>query len=207
MAVRKLLPWALSATLMFSAGTALAQSNQNNWLGIDGTPWRTGDGSQCWRDSSWTPATANPNCDGAISPVIAPVEAAPTQELPPPTPITERVSYSADTFFNFDKATLRPEAKEVLDEMVRRLQYIDLEVIVATGHTDSTGPAAYNMNLSLRRAEAVKAYLVSHGVPDDRIYIEGKGETQPVATNNTRAGRAQNRRVVIEIVGTVTRTR
>ena len=81
---------------------------------------------------------------------------------------------------------------------------INLEVVIAVGHTDSTGPEAYNQGLSVRRAEAVKAYLVSKGIEANRVYTEGKGEKQPVADNRTRDGRAKNRRVEIEVVGTRT---
>jgi OmpA-OmpF porin, OOP family len=79
---------------------------------------------------------------------------------------------------------------------------IALEVVIAVGHTDSTGAAGYNQKLSNRRAEAVKAYLVSKGIESNRIYTEGKGLTQPVADNATREGRAKNRRVEVEVVGT-----
>ena len=79
---------------------------------------------------------------------------------------------------------------------------INLEVVIAVGHTDATGPASYNQALSNRRAEAVKAYLVSKGIESNRIYTEGKGLTQPVADNSTREGRAKNRRVEVEVVGT-----
>ncbi len=79
---------------------------------------------------------------------------------------------------------------------------MDVEVVVAVGHTDTTGPASYNQRLSVRRAEAVKAYLVSNGVPAGRIFTEGKGEMNPIANNDTRAGRAKNRRVEVELVGT-----
>ncbi|HSO93160.1 MAG TPA: OmpA family protein, partial [Candidatus Dormibacteraeota bacterium] len=75
----------------------------------------------------------------------------------------------------------------------------------ATGHTDSVGSDSYNYRLSMRRAEAVKAYLVSGGIEANRVFVEGKGEKQPVADNTTADGRAQNRRVQIEVVGTRTR--
>ena len=77
-----------------------------------------------------------------------------------------------------------------------------LEVIIAIGHTDSIGSDAYNLKLSVRRAEAVKAYLVSKGIEPNRIYTEGKGKAQPIADNRTAEGRAKNRRVEIEVVGT-----
>jgi OOP family OmpA-OmpF porin len=79
---------------------------------------------------------------------------------------------------------------------------VALEVIIAVGHTDSVGSDAYNQKLSVRRAEAIKAYLVSKGIEKNRIYTEGKGEKQPVADNKTAEGRAKNRRVEIEVVGT-----
>lgn len=204
MATTKILPWIVSAMLISSVGSAFAQSNEDNWLGVDGTTWRNGDNTLCWRDAFWTPATANAQCDGALQAATS-LQPVGQPSAQPVTVTTEKVTYAADTFFDFDKAVLKPGAKEVLDEMVRRLQNVELEVIVTTGHTDSVGPAAYNQKLSLRRAEAVKAYLVNRGIPADRIFVEGKGETAPVATNSTRAGRAQNRRVEIEVVGTVTR--
>lgn len=70
------------------------------------------------------------------------------------------------------------------------------------GHTDSVGPEEYNQRLSVRRAESVKAHLVGQGIEANRIYTEGKGESQPVADNSTKEGRAKNRRVEIEVVGT-----
>jgi len=92
-----------------------------------------------------------------------------------------------------------------LDELVAQSKGVDIEVVVATGHTDATGPESYNQALSIRRAESVKAYLVDKGMDASKIFTEGKGETQPVADNRTRDGRAQNRRVVIEVVGTRTK--
>jgi OOP family OmpA-OmpF porin len=128
-----------------------------------------------------------------------PVAQAP--EAPVVAPTVTKVTLNADTFFDFDKSTIKPEGRQVLDQVADTVQSIDLETLIATGHTDSIGAEAYNQKLSERRANAVKAYLVNKGVPADRIYTEGKGEAQPVASNKTREGRAQNRRVEIEIVG------
>jgi OOP family OmpA-OmpF porin len=119
-----------------------------------------------------------------------------------PVPSSEKVTYAADAFFDFDKATLKPEAKEKLDDLVEKTKQINLEVIIAVGHTDSVGKDAYNQKLSVRRAESIKTYLVSKGMEANRVYTEGKGEKQPVASNKTAEGRAKNRRVEIEVVGT-----
>ncbi|WP_035623913.1 outer membrane protein OmpA, partial [Hydrogenophaga intermedia] len=126
----------------------------------------------------------------APAPAAAPVAAA------------TKVTYAADAFFDFDKAVLKPEGRAKLDDLAGKVQGINLEVVIAVGHTDSTGAAAYNQALSVRRAEAVKAYLVSKGIESNRIYTEGKGLTQPVADNATREGRSKNRRVEVEVVGT-----
>ncbi len=112
------------------------------------------------------------------------------------------MTYAADAFFDFDKVVLKPEGKAKLDDLVNKIKAINLEVIIAVGHTDSVGSDAYNQKLSVRRSEAVKAYLVSKGIEKNRVYTEGKGEKQPVADNKTTEGRAKNRRVEIEVVGT-----
>jgi OOP family OmpA-OmpF porin len=113
-----------------------------------------------------------------------------------------KVTYAADAFFDFDKSVLKPEGKAKLDDLAAKVKDINLEVVIAVGHTDATGPDGYNQKLSVRRSEAVKAYLVSKGIEKNRIYTEGKGEAQPVADNKTREGRAKNRRVEVEVVGT-----
>ena len=97
---------------------------------------------------------------------------------------------------------LKPEGRAKLDDLVSKIRDVNLEVIIAVGHTDSIGSDAYNQKLSVRRAEAVKAYLVSKGIERNRVYTEGKGEKQPIADNRTKEGRAKNRRVEIEVVGT-----
>ncbi len=157
----------------------------------------------CWRTGYWTPADAVVvGCDGVEA--AAPMAAAPVPApAPAPVPVvsSEKVTYSADAFFDFDKSIVKPEGQEALDKLVKHMEGVDIEVIIATGHTDWTGTEEYNQALSIRRAEAVKAYMVSKGVDPKQIYTEGKGELQPVASNKTREGRAKNRRVEIEVVG------
>jgi OOP family OmpA-OmpF porin len=168
----------------------------------------------CWRTGYWTPAIANCECDKDLlprqvcepppppKPAVAPPPAPKPAAKPAPKPVTEKVTFAADVFFDFDKAILKPEGKSKLDDLVGKLKGIALEVIIAIGHTDSVGSSEYNQKLSVRRAEAVKAYLVSKGIEPNRIYTEGKGKTQPIADNRTAQGRAKNRRVEIEVVGT-----
>ena len=114
------------------------------------------------------------------------------------------MTFAADAFFDFDKSILKPEGKAKLDDLTSKLSGMNLEVIIAVGHTDGVGSDAYNQKLSVRRADAVKAYLISKGIEANRVYTEGKGKKQPIADNKTAEGRAKNRRVEIEVVGTRT---
>jgi OOP family OmpA-OmpF porin len=121
---------------------------------------------------------------------------------PKPKPVAEKVTFAADVLFDFDKSVVKPDGKSKLDDLAAKVRGVNLEVVIAIGHADSIGSDAYNQELSVRRAESVKAYLVSKGIEANRIYTEGKGEKQPVADNRTREGRAKNRRVEIEVIGT-----
>jgi len=200
------------ALLIATAALATAAGAQeiHNWRSAAGDVWKNVDG-QCWRDASWTPATAAAGCGGALA---APAAAAPAPAAAPaaaaaaapkaaaPAAAAAKVTYAADAFFDFDKSVLKPEGKAKLDDLTGKVKGINLEVIIAVGHTDSVGSDAYNQKLSVARAESVKAYLVSKGIEKNRVYTEGKGEKQPVADNKTAEGRAKNRRVEIEVVGT-----
>jgi len=222
--MKKLNKVALLFAVTAIAGVASAQTRPaaadggnrvDQWSnGTNELVWKNGTNDLCWRDSFWTPATAAKGCDGALvppppppPPTAAPAPAptaAPTPAPTPQPPAATKVTYAADAFFDFDKSVLKPEGKAKLDDLVSKVQGINLEVIIAVGHTDSVGSAEYNQKLSVRRAEAVKAYLVSKGIEKNRVYTEGKGKTQPVADNKTAEGRAKNRRVEIEVVGTRT---
>jgi OOP family OmpA-OmpF porin len=149
---------------------------------------------------------AAPVVAAVAAPAAAPVVAAPVAAAPAapaqPAVTVEKVTFAADAFFDTNKAVLKPEAKAKLDDLASKIKAITLEVIIAVGHTDSDASDAYNQKLSVKRAEAVKAYLVSKGIEANRVYTEGKGEKQPVADNKTKEGKAKNRRTEIEVVGT-----
>ena len=148
-------------------------------------------------------------------PVPAPRVEAPKPAPEKPKPVAEKVTFAADVLFDFDKAVVKPEGKSKLDDLSNKVKGINLEVVIAIGHADSIGSDAYNQRLSVRRAESIKAYMVSRGIEANRIYTEGKGEKQPVT-----AGKCKNmgkehrsnkklvdcmqpdRRVEIEVIGT-----
>jgi OOP family OmpA-OmpF porin len=150
----------------------------------------------------YTPPPAAPEVVPEVAPAPAPMPA--PAPAPAPVPTSEKVSFAAEALFDFDKAVVKSEGKAALDDLLNKLQGMNTEVMVTVGHTDSVGSDKYNQKLSMRRAEAVKAYIVSKGVDASRVYTEGKGESQPMADNKTAAGRAKNRRVTVEVVGTRT---
>ena len=210
-----------SAALAACATGGSTSGAVDNWRAADGTVLKNGTNELCWRDANWTPQTGVQGCDGVPAPKPAPAPApapTPAPAVVPPAPapkpapvpvpvapVSEKVTFAADAFFDFDKAVLKKDAGAKLDDLVSKVKGVNLEVIIAVGHTDSRGSDAYNQKLSLRRAEAVKKYLVGKGIEANRVYTEGKGEKQPVADNKTDEGRAKNRRVEIEVVGTRTK--
>ena len=196
-----------SALIVTGIAPAQAQSNVSGYVQAQGNPVKSGFGL-CYRTGFWTPQMATAECDADLipkPPAAAPAPAPKPAVKPPPAPpkpVVEKVTLKGDTLFDFDKSVVKPEGKKVLDGLVAQANALNLEVIIAVGHADATGPDAYNQKLSERRAAAVKAYLVSKGVPANRVYTEGKGEKSPVADNKTKEGRAKNRRVEVEVVGT-----
>ncbi|MBE0622054.1 MAG: OmpA family protein [Burkholderiales bacterium] len=206
---------ALSAAVMLSMGATGVYAQDNGYAVASDKEVVKNPFGLCWRTGYWTPAMATTECDPdlvpkkpmaapAPAPMAAPAPAPMAAPVAKPAPkaVVEKVTMAADTHFDFDKSALKPEGKARLDDLVGKLKAVNLEVIIAIGHTDSIGSKAYNQKLSVRRANSVKAYLVSKGIEANRIYTEGKGETQPVADNRTKQGRAKNRRVEIEVVGT-----
>jgi len=145
------------------------------------------------------PAKVAERAPEAVAPVVA------------PKPAAQRVKLNADTLFDFNKSDLRPAGRAALDDFVARTRDINPEVIMAVGHADRFGSDRYNQKLSEQRAAAVKSYLMSKGIADNRIQTEGRGETQPVTKPGECPGAKSakviaclqpDRRVDIEVVGT-----
>jgi OOP family OmpA-OmpF porin len=162
---------------------------------IDGSGNVVHNGSgECWRTGSWTPALATAPCDPvmrapaviaaapkAAEPISAPVtmaKVAPIAQAPTP----QKVSFSGDALFAFDKSVLRPESRILLDDLVRQLSGTTSDAVTITGNTDRIGTPQYNQQLSERRAMAVKDYLVSKNIRAGSIEARGMGESQPVTT-------------------------
>lgn len=198
---------ALAIAGSFAAGTAAAHSGGKANAGYAGDSKGhlvTDNFGKCVRTGSWTPDLALPECEGGVAkpaakPAPAPVAAPAPAPAPAPVAVPERITFGAGALFDVGSSTLKAGGKAELDTLAARLRGANLEGIAVTGHTDNTGAAASNQVLSERRAQAVKDYLVSQGVDGGKIGVSGKGASSPVADNRTAAGRAQNRRVEIEV--------
>lgn len=216
---------AAAVALMLIPVLAVAQGadskNQGYLVDTNGNNVTMSGTNLCWRDSDWTPARSVEPCDPVSKPVAAapaakPVAVAAVAPAPDPVkPQPQKISFSGDALFAFDKSVLKPEGKVMLDGLAGQLEGAAYDNIIATGHTDRFGSNAYNQKLSERRAHAVKDYLVSKNIQAGRIDAEGRGETQPV----TKAGDCRgaksarvvaclqpDRRVDIEMKGSKTIT-
>jgi len=176
----------------------------------------------CWRTGYWTPAAAGDvkagelpigcECDKDLLPKDkCEKKGASAAAAAGSKPTSDKITLNADALFDFNKADLRPEGKAALDELYVKVKRIKLEVLIAVGHADRFGDDAYNQKLSEKRAESVKAYLVSKGIEKNRIYTEGKGEKNPVTKPEDCKGAKSakvvaclqpDRRVDVEAVGT-----
>ena len=214
----------------------VAGCNTNNcgyWLSATGTPdnnvVKSGvyngaaglAGNLCWRTGYWAPSMAIEQCDPDLVPKPAPPAAPPPPPPPapppppppPPPPQVQKITLASKALFDFDKAVLKPEGKAAIDsEIISKLPGVQkLELVLVTGHTDPIGTQAYNQKLSERRADAVRDYLVSKGVPKDKIETLGMGKTQPIPglvcnQKNLKekiACFAPDRRVEVEVKGEV----
>ena len=199
----------LGCAIAVAAGTAFANVTPNLQDG-SGNAVKDGSGACVVTSGQVLPECAGPKpppppaepAKPAPPAPPAPPPAKPAEPAKPaPQSVRESVVIQADALFDFDKSVLRPDGKKSIDDALAKIQGTDLEMVIATGHTDSIGTEQYNQRLSERRAEAVKQYLVSKGIPASKITTIGKGESQPVATNKTKEGRQKNRRVDIEFKG------
>jgi OmpA-OmpF porin, OOP family len=211
---RKLLLGAMVLPMLF-AGAAMAEEQPEAYAS-DGRGNTARDSSgDCWRTGYWTPAMATYECDPELLP--KPVK---TVEAPEPTPAPvpanygepEKISLSADQLFDFDKANLKPEGKQALDDLVSKLEGVKYDTIVVIGYADRIGSDAYNRKLSMRRAESVKSYLVNEkSIAADSVFTDGKGEANPVTGDTCKGDKKTkaliaclqpDRRVEVEVAGT-----
>lgn len=207
---------AVALTLVALSGAAGAASpgyvtNSQNQV------WTTPYGL-CWRTTGWSPENAAAPCDARPRAEVPPppVAAAPAVPVPQPAPIAapapviEKVSLDSDVLFEFDKAKLRPEGQQKLDELADRIKDAQVESILAVGHADRIGPDQYNDKLSAARASSVKEYLAQKGIPEEKVRSEGRGEHEPVTGEQCKGQRGAkliaclqpDRRVDVEVRGT-----
>lgn len=152
----------------------------------DGCPWPDTDGDGILDKDDDCPEEAGPAASNGCP--------EPTAEV-----ISELNEYSKTVLFDFNKATIRTESEDALQSIVDIMNEYPQTIFHIEGHTDSIGSESYNMKLSRERAASVEKWLSEHGVPANRLTSEGYGETQPIATNSTDAGRQDNRRVEISL--------
>jgi OOP family OmpA-OmpF porin len=204
--MKRLIMYGMCAALCASwVGSANADEAPNGYADAMSAPVLTGHGG-CLITPRWTPERAVETFESApefveechpdlVPEVIVEVPVAPAMTQ-------DRATFAADAFFAFDSASLKPEAMDSLQALVRDMSTAStINSLGVVGHTDSTGPADYNQGLSERRANSVRDALTQLGVNPALIEARGDGENNPRASNDTREGRAENRRVDINVEG------
>jgi len=211
------LPAVIIATVSFNA---LADDGPY-WTTVNGNIFRSATTGECVRSGSWTPEDAIEECEGKATKTAAPVAAAApavdsdgdgvTDDLDkcPDSPADKPVDADGCTIesvvlknvnFESNSSELTSGSSESLDKAVDAMnKYPGLRIEIQA-HTDNMGDAAYNQSLSEQRAESVRNYMVDKGIAADRMQAKGYGESQPIADNDTREGRAKNRRVELKII-------
>lgn len=157
----------------------------------------------CVRTIAWKSDMQTPECGGKVAAADIPEQ---VTMVAPPAAVQKativELSDSDNVLFAFDSAQLSDTADDSLNGLLSKInQYEQIDSISITGYTDSTGPDSYNQGLSERRAASVRDYLASKGISSNVISTKGMGESDPATSNATREGRAQNRRVIIEVNG------
>ena len=184
---------------------------------------------ECWRTSMWTAEKSGECVAGAKVASVPPVvpsaaQLTSSEQVPPPAivapipvavspvmeqaeakPVVESINVTGGALFEFDQADIKPDARKQLSDVIGKIKgRQEVVEVVITGRADAIGSEAYNQELSKKRAQNVKEFLLSEGIASKRIVIQALGEDQPVASNSTEEGRAQNRRVDISVQITAT---
>jgi len=210
----------LSALILCATSMQVA-ADKEYWIGTDGDYARDRNG-HCVRTIKWTPEAAIPGCEGAEAKAAAEQKAPVATKAEPvkSTPATQAVgmavvsdtqdeeseyvtlSLASSATFELGGSTLSAEGKAAVADLVGQFKGREVNSVIIEGHTDGSGDAAFNQDLSEKRAEAVKAEIVANmDNPEnaDKITTAGYGESKPIADNSTSEGRAKNRRVEIKI--------
>ncbi len=200
----------LFSAIVLSGISLQATADKEYWLGTDGEYARDRNG-HCIRTIKWTTEAAIPGCEGGEMKAEAKPAAAPIKEAAPAEPVAEikaaavpaqaAFNLSSGSSFELGGSTLSAEGKAEITALIAKFEGKTADSVIIEGHTDSSGDAAFNQQLSEKRAEAVKAELVANGAKAEKITVVGYGESKPVADNDTREGRAANRRVEIKVDG------